>query len=294
MSRNTPWSHSSLPSDRIKPKGAPNVAKPKAKGKQQAQQPPNPPKSKNAQRIETLWLSVKNSTGRERDPKGGCFCLARIHGLSPYTPLCQSCGLILCSVNLPQYCCPHCASILMTPASRESLISQLDSELAATIAKEIAERERALEEAQRAAGAFPQLMASSSPSVAQPQTHASAPPPSRQTHKVLSLTGPNRRVLVSSYTTTPVPSRPVSRNEDAEEPQRVPHPPLQPPYAPQAPSSQRPWENLIDGSVAYQQRSRLDDESASKPSTRRRRGNKMKGKENDGAGGPSQGDGRDG
>jgi hypothetical protein len=75
MSRNTPWSHSSLPSDRIKPKGAPNVAKPKAKGKQQAQQPPNPPKSKNAQRIETLWLSVKNSTGRERDPKGGCFCL---------------------------------------------------------------------------------------------------------------------------------------------------------------------------------------------------------------------------
>lgn len=181
----------------------------------------------------------------------------------------------------------------MTPASRESLISRLDSELSATIAKEIAERERGLEEAQRAAGAFPQLMASSSPSVAQPQARASAPPPSRQTHKVMSLTGSNKRVLVSSYTTTPVPSRPVSRNEDAEEPHRVPHPPLQPPYAPQAPSSQRPWENLIDGAVAYQHPSRLDGKGESTPSNRRQRGNKFKGKENDGPGGPSQGDGRD-
>lgn len=75
MSRNTAWSHSSLSSDRIKPKGAPNVAKPKGKGKQQAQQPPDPPKSKDVRRIETLLQSAKNSTGRERDPKGGCFCL---------------------------------------------------------------------------------------------------------------------------------------------------------------------------------------------------------------------------
>ncbi|KAF9480383.1 hypothetical protein BDN70DRAFT_920562 [Pholiota conissans] len=287
MRRLNPWSkhNSSLPSDRLKPKGAPNVAKPKAKGKQ-TPQPPEPPKSRDVRRIETLSEGVRNGTGRERDPKGGCFCLARLHTLSPYTPLCQSCGLILCSVNLPQYSCPHCGSIMMTPASRESLIAQLDAELASTIAKEIAERERAVEEAQRAVGAFPSLMPSSSPSLAQP--HPQAPPPAKQTHKVMSLTGSNnRRVLVSSYTTTPVQSRPVSRGEDAEEePNRVPPPPAKPPCAPRAPSSKRPWENLIDGPVSYQPPARLDDDSA-KPSRRRR---KPKGKENDGADRPAQGD----
>ncbi|KAF8958672.1 hypothetical protein BDZ97DRAFT_1588318, partial [Flammula alnicola] len=253
----TAWSkqNSSLTSDRIKPvtKTSNNVAKSKGKGKQQ--QPVEPPKSKEVQRLETLLEGVQKSTGQDRDPKGGCFCLARIHELSPYIPICPFCGLILCSVNLPQYSCPHCANNLMAGTVCESLISQLDTQLASTIAKEIADKERALEEAQRAAGAFPQLLGSPSQSLARPQ--ATIPPPSRQTHKVMSLTS-SKRVLVSSYTTTPVSSRPVSRNEEAEEkePRRIPPPPSEPTHADRRPSSHRLWENLIQVAVTYQQPSR--------------------------------------
>ncbi|EPQ56772.1 hypothetical protein GLOTRDRAFT_19773, partial [Gloeophyllum trabeum ATCC 11539] len=92
-----------------------------------------------------------------RDPKGGCFCKARIHDLSPYTPICKSCGLVLCAVNLPFYACPSCAAPLMAPSAREALALQLSDQIDATLAREEAARLQALEDARKAAGAFPSL-----------------------------------------------------------------------------------------------------------------------------------------
>ncbi|KDR66131.1 hypothetical protein GALMADRAFT_259814 [Galerina marginata CBS 339.88] len=269
--------HSSLPSDRIK-QPPNNVAKSKGKGKQQP--PPEPPKSKDVRRLEKLLGGVQNATGQERDPNGGCFCLARTHELSSYIPICHSCGLILCSVNLPQYCCPFCDKILMTGTVRESLISQLETQLASTIIKEEEAKEKAIQDSQKAAGAFPTLSSAalslSSPS---PVPAASIPPPSKQTYKVLSLTS-NKRVVVSSYTSTPVHSRPASRNEDVEEePIRVPRPPPEPTHADRTPQPSRPWENLIHGAVTYKPRLRVDDDTTPKGPSRRRRGNKGKEKE---------------
>lgn len=84
MSRNTAWSkhNSSLPSDRIKSttKGAPNVAKPKGKAKQQ--QPDVPPKSTQVRRLEALLAGATTAAGVARDPAGGCFCLGACASLA--------------------------------------------------------------------------------------------------------------------------------------------------------------------------------------------------------------------
>lgn len=79
--RKTPWSKqtSSVPSDRIK--STSNVSNPvsKSKGKGKQQPQPDPPKSKDVQRLEALIRGVKASTGKEKDPKGGCFCLGQFY-----------------------------------------------------------------------------------------------------------------------------------------------------------------------------------------------------------------------
>lgn len=205
---------------------------------------------------------------------------ARSHELSPYTPICHACGLILCSINLPQHCCPHCANVILTDSVRGPLITRLEVELAETVAKELEEQERAIEQAKKDAGAFPQLSAAGSTPTLSPQG-AAAPPPSRSTHKVMSLTsGNNRRVLVSSYTTTPVSSRPVSRNEDRpvqDDVHRVPPPSLTPTVPDKKPNPDRPWENLLHGAVTYHPPKRLDD---AKDTPSRRKRNRGKGKEN--------------
>lgn len=76
----TPWTKkaSSVPSDRIKatPNLSNTASKSKGKGKQLA--PPDPPKSKDVQRLEALIRDIKSSTGKEKDPTGGCFCLGQL------------------------------------------------------------------------------------------------------------------------------------------------------------------------------------------------------------------------
>ena len=75
----TAWASrgSSLPSDRIPSKA--QAAQPaKAKGKQKDA---GPPKSKEVLRLEKLRDDLRKATGKERDPKGGCFC----QGLSIHT-----------------------------------------------------------------------------------------------------------------------------------------------------------------------------------------------------------------
>ncbi|PPQ87905.1 hypothetical protein CVT25_001247 [Psilocybe cyanescens] len=324
----TPWTKptSSLPSDRIKPKPSPTSTpgtKSKGKGKgpqQQQQRDDEPPKSKAVRRLEHLLSGMRKDRIDERDSKGGCFCLvldllcfdvntARTHDLSPYTPLCHSCGLILCVLNAPYHACPHCTRPLLSATSssrlttRESLIARIEAELDSTLAAEHAQREQALQQARVAAGAFPMLgggaggspSPSPSPSPATRMSAASAPPSRQpqfpqqsQTHKVMSLTsktGNSRRVVVSSYTTTPVASRPSSRNtnnaNDLEDgiPPRVPAP--APPSPEPRASAERPWQNFVHGSATYKPPTRLDDEqgaSGATSSSRRRRGNKGKDK----------------
>ncbi|KAL7411295.1 hypothetical protein BDY24DRAFT_417100 [Mrakia frigida] len=97
--------------------------------------------------------------------KGGCFCQARIHPLSTYTPLCPSCSLPLCVLQLPHLPCPSCFSSLLTPVSRSRLLATLTEELDSLLASEQRERDR-LEEIRRenawresAGGKFPVLAA---------------------------------------------------------------------------------------------------------------------------------------
>ncbi|KAF9236752.1 hypothetical protein BU15DRAFT_89038 [Melanogaster broomeanus] len=223
----TGWSKpgGSLPSDRIRPQ-QPSTQQSKGKGKAA---PAGPPKSRAVGTLESLADGIRKSSGRDKDPKGGCFCQARQHDLSSYVPLCQQCGLILCMLNLPYYACPHCSGVLL------DAFHPLEEELSRQIAKEEAERQRAIDEARIAAGAFPMLPGSQSP--------RASPPPPPQTHKVLSLNSKTKRVTVSSYTNSPVPSRPASRSEDVvpEEQQRVPPPP----------HPARPWVNLRVGELRY-------------------------------------------
>ncbi|TFK39646.1 hypothetical protein BDQ12DRAFT_603886 [Crucibulum laeve] len=278
----TPWTKkgSSLPSDRIRPaKPQPALANPKGKGKQQTSA--EPPKSKEVRRIESLIQGLKDSKETDKDPTGGCFCQTREHKLSIHTPICQSCGLVLCELNLPQYCCPFCSKSLLTLAARGDILEQLESQLATTIAKEIEDRERAIDEAKRAAGAFPTLSGSS------PRSGSPAPSPptlrsSTQTHKVMSL-GKSKKVTVSSYTTTTIPSRPLSRHEIEDEPVRVPPPSSEVSHAKRRPDSSRPWENLLHPGAHYIPPPPEDENHSKAPPSRRKRKNKSKGKENESA-----------
>jgi len=177
---------------------------------------------------------------------------ARVHELSTYTPICRSCGLILCAVNLPQYCCPDCMNPLVTGSAQDALIAQLESELTSTIANEVEAKERVAEEARRVAGMFPSLppsssSASPSPGAAQ-KAHAN---PTKPTHKVMSLTGSHQRVVVSSYMNKP-PAKSTIETEDTE-PQRV-RPPAPPPVTTIQPNPDRPFENFIHGGVTYKPR----------------------------------------
>ncbi|OBZ65254.1 hypothetical protein A0H81_14753 [Grifola frondosa] len=212
---------SSVPSDRIPPQ----TKGPKGKSKQK-----EPPRSKEVQRLEKLRDDIRGSTGRERDPRGGCFCQARTHPLSPNTPICRFCGLVLCDCS-----------------SRITLAHTISE----TIAREEAERERAIQAARAAAGAFPSLSAATSGPTLDPQTAH----PVNQSHKVLSVNSKTKKVTVSSYT-TPTPSRPASRgntpaDDTPPEEKRVPPPPPEVVFAQRPPEPLRPWANLRGNSVTY-------------------------------------------
>lgn len=244
----TPWTKSSsLISDRLSRQSSPAPAKQQAKGKGKAESP----KSRAVIEIETLLHSAENASGREKDSKGGCFCQAREHVLSTYAPICYGCGLILCKLNPPHCACPHCGEVLLDSIQRPVLVAQLKEELRKQISKEEEQRQRAIEEAQKAAGAFPMLP--SSVTNRQYTKVASAAPP--QSHKVMSLNSATKKVTVSSYTTTPVSSRPPSPSpgEDAlKEPPRVPPPDKDISYVKQQPPDPaHPWRNVEFPDLRY-------------------------------------------
>ncbi|KAF9444508.1 hypothetical protein P691DRAFT_677454 [Macrolepiota fuliginosa MF-IS2] len=255
----TPWTKgpSSLPSDRLRPKNTPTPTK---SSKQPAAAEIS--KSKQVKDLEALIANLDLLTHPTRDPRGGCFCLAREHQLSPYNPLCTSCGLILCTFNKPYHTCPHCSSPLHTLGQRTSILDELRTTLSSTLIKEQLARENLIEQAKKAAGAFPTLSSSTPPPTLPTPTPFR---PTQETHKVLSLTSSNKKqkggrkpVTVTSYTTTPTSSLPVSRisTPNPEEDIRVPSPPQTVEHATKRRTDPaRPWQNLAledtGGGVKY-------------------------------------------
>ncbi|KAI0060263.1 hypothetical protein BV25DRAFT_974195 [Artomyces pyxidatus] len=90
----TAWTrNSALTSDRLRPTSpaAPSKAK---------QRQPDPPKSAEARRLEALLRSLAAPPPAQKPlSSDACFCQARLHALSPYTPLCTHCGLVLCTLT---------------------------------------------------------------------------------------------------------------------------------------------------------------------------------------------------
>lgn len=77
----TAWTSDRIPSSRPK-----QPAQSQGKGKQKAQEPP---KSKEVRRLEHLRDGLRYATGRERDPKGGCFCQGTPIRPASLCPLCR-------------------------------------------------------------------------------------------------------------------------------------------------------------------------------------------------------------
>lgn len=268
MQRTTwPKAVGSVPSDRLRPAQRPqSVPGPpkQRKGKGIAQELS---KSKAIRNLQSLAEGVRKSPGREnlKDPKGGCFCQgeaaapshlvfithcsdpAREHELSAYASLCRGCGLILCAINLPYYACPHCSAVLLSDAARSSLSARLDEEISRQIAKEEDERERVVQEAREAEGAFPVLPGSGT----SPAPSNTPFRPSAQTHKVLSLNSKMKKYTVSSYTNSPVSSRPSSRADSVEEIHRVAAPPPEVDYVKSTPDRNHPWSNMRMEDLRY-------------------------------------------
>ncbi|GAV98620.1 hypothetical protein LENED_000006 [Lentinula edodes] len=151
---------------------------------------------------------------------------------------------------------------------RDSLVSRIQAQLDQTIAREVAARERAIEEAKQQAGAFPTLYGTT------PTAKPIAPQP--QTHKVLSLNSKSKKVLLSSYTSTPASSRPASRSETEDEEaaiMRIPPPSTEVNFARGSIDPARPWANLVNENPEY-----VSPPTQGEPTSRRRR---RKGKDRD-------------
>ncbi|KAI0782640.1 hypothetical protein C8Q75DRAFT_727356 [Abortiporus biennis] len=209
------------------------------------------PKSREVKRLEELRNGLTYSQGAKKDPKGGCYCQARTHSLSTYTPSCKRCGLILCSLNQPQFACPHCSSPLFTLEKRDSLIAKIEQEIIDTIHKEEQEKERLIEEARQAAGAFPTLQRESGST----STTSSAldSHPINQTHTVLSFNSKTKKLMKVSTKKSPAVSASSSRdNLNSVEPVVQGHPRVSAPPPDVIPAilpceglENRPWAVLI-------------------------------------------------
>ncbi|WWD15834.1 hypothetical protein CI109_100258 [Kwoniella shandongensis] len=126
------------------------------------------PKSKEVKRLEGMIEDLRKVREGEGKVDNGdkvykCFCQARVHELSIYTPLCQSCGLTICSLHPPHLPCPSCAAPLSSPAQIARLILRLENEIEEQEGREDKlrlDRERARLErlaAEAGGGSFPTL-----------------------------------------------------------------------------------------------------------------------------------------
>lgn len=155
-----------------------------------------------------------------------------MHDLSEYTPLCSSCGLVLCALQLPHRSCPHCATPLLAPPARAALIAQLEELRAYTLKEEAAAREREAEDLRLAEGAFPALLFGGGGGGGAPTRGGGGGAGGE--HRVLSVDSRTKRIRVESYSGA---SRPGLESEEEAEAdaagidgtstpaQRVPPPP---------------------------------------------------------------------
>ncbi|WVR05096.1 hypothetical protein IAU60_002108 [Kwoniella sp. DSM 27419] len=177
------------------------------------------PKSREVKRLEGIkekLRMVKEGEGKVNLDEGvNCFCQARVHTLSSYTPLCQSCGLTICSLHPAHLPCPSCQHPLATPAQLARLILRLDDEIAQQVAKEERQREEAERvrlarlAAEAGGGAFPSL----------PGAQTTTPSAGTGGRKVLTIGAKGKGKGKSTITTTtyrpasvasPSGSRPVT------------------------------------------------------------------------------------
>lgn len=182
--------------------------------------------------------------------------VARTHPLSKYTPACSSCGLPLCSLNLPTFSCPSCRAALLSPSALQSLLTTVEDDLQAVLQKEEDERRRIIEEHKRIEGGFPTLGAAAAAAASSAgDTSGRIDSPQPQSYKVLSLTGngKKKKPIVSTYTKKPKPSPqsslPASRSESPSgfgtPERRVPPPPAEVvvPRVFAQKAENRPWMN---------------------------------------------------
>jgi Putative zinc finger motif, C2HC5-type len=217
MPPSTPWtsqrSKGHVVSDRIQ---SPSAGSKTAAQKQTSSKHQSP----EVNRLQKLISYLQNPASLPKsESEEGCFCLAQVHKISLYAPLCISCGLILCDLNQPYRACPFnsCGQTLLAPQARAALITTLGEKIAITIAEEENMRRKEEEDRRRAAGAFPQLgPGSSSPMPTKPIS--SAP------HKILSLTQKGAILTTVRKTPTPPPTRPFKVDTTVPV-SRIPPPP---------------------------------------------------------------------
>ena len=123
-----------------------------------------------------------------------------MHELSEYTPLCSSCGLVLCALQPPHRPCPHCAVPLLAPPARAALVAQLEELRACTLKEEEAAREREAEELRLAEGAFPALLSSGGAGAGgAPARGGGGGAGGGGGRRVLSVDSRTKRIKVESY-----------------------------------------------------------------------------------------------
>lgn len=147
---------------------------------------------------------------------------ARIHDLSPYTPHCPSCGLILCTLHPAHHPCPSCLHPILSPAALARLLLRIQDDVDAQLAREQAARdevERARIAAVQAQAAFPYLSGTKGSGIGTgvgsgPLAQPVPGPPGSEGRKVLTIGSKGKgkgkaktTTLTTTYTRpTPTPS----------------------------------------------------------------------------------------
>ncbi|CAK9786937.1 hypothetical protein CC85DRAFT_328765 [Cutaneotrichosporon oleaginosum] len=201
----------------------------KEKGKAKEDKIWDLPKSEETMRLEGIVENLRQmQAGMGKAPPVNtppCFCQARLHDLSRYTPQCAACGLILCSLQPAHAPCPSCARPTLSPPALARLILRAEGDIAAQIAREQDERNAAERErkerllAESGGGAFPTLPGGAR----KPQSAAEA------ARKVLTIKsgqgkGKGRGKATLTTTTYMTVATPPTSSKEPQAPETVPRP----------------------------------------------------------------------
>ncbi|ORY33732.1 hypothetical protein BCR39DRAFT_518914 [Naematelia encephala] len=183
------------------------IGKGKGKDKEKIWDLPKSIATKRLERIQERLKEVQAGEGKlsNDDTSVECFCQARVHTLSPYTPQCPHCGLALCNIHSAHRPCPSCHRPILNPAQLARLILRIQDEISAQIAKEQSVREEVERQrlarlvAESGGGAFPTLSSG-------PSSTSSTSTSTSNARKVLSI-GNNKRgkstITTTTYRTSP-------------------------------------------------------------------------------------------